>query len=105
MSVTDTWPPRRPGPASDRDNVTKQTLRAYVPHLPRNPVLRIGAWENTVQHSQGDRSSEINRPLEVNSVGTKAGRPFEKPAVVDGWCDANRQNGTSPAIAADILGT
>ena len=22
MSVTDTWPPKHPGPASDRDNVT-----------------------------------------------------------------------------------
>ena len=27
MSVTDTWRPKRPGPASDRDNVTRQTLR------------------------------------------------------------------------------
>ena len=35
-----------------------------------------------------------NESLPVNSVG-KAGRPFEKPAVVVG--DANRQNGTSSA--------
>ena len=28
MSVTDAWRPKRPGPASDRDNVTGQTLRA-----------------------------------------------------------------------------
>ena len=25
-----TWPPKRPGPASDRDNVTMQTLRAGI---------------------------------------------------------------------------
>ena len=31
------WLPKRPGPASDRDSVTRQTLQAYVPHLPRNP--------------------------------------------------------------------
>ena len=30
MSVTDTWPPKRPGPASDRDNVTRQTLQAGI---------------------------------------------------------------------------
>ena len=30
MSVTDVWPPKRPGPASDRDNVTRQTLRAGI---------------------------------------------------------------------------
>ena len=23
--------------------------QAYVPHLPRNPILRIGPWENTAQ--------------------------------------------------------
>ena len=23
-----------------------------MPHLPRNSILRIGPWENTVQHSQ-----------------------------------------------------
>ena len=28
MSVTDAWRPKRPGPASDRDNVTRQTLQA-----------------------------------------------------------------------------
>ena len=28
MSVTDAWRPKRPGPASDRDSVTRQTLRA-----------------------------------------------------------------------------
>ena len=30
MSMTDTWQPKRPGPASDRDNVTRQTLRAGI---------------------------------------------------------------------------
>ena len=33
MCVTDTWRPKRPGPASDRDNVTRQTLRAGI-HAP-----------------------------------------------------------------------
>ena len=27
-------------------------LMAYIPHLPRNPMLHIGALEHTVQHSQ-----------------------------------------------------
>ena len=30
MFVTGAWPPKRPGPASDRDNVTRQTLRAGI---------------------------------------------------------------------------
>ena len=28
MSVEDCWRPKRPGPASDKDTVTRQTLRA-----------------------------------------------------------------------------
>ena len=41
--VKDSWPPKRPGPASDRDNVTRQTLRAgiYAP-LPRNHIYTSG---------------------------------------------------------------
>ena len=30
MSMTDTWRPKRPGPASDRDSATRQTLRAGI---------------------------------------------------------------------------
>ena len=30
MSATDTWPPKRPGPASDRDSITRQTLQAGI---------------------------------------------------------------------------
>ena len=44
ISVTDTWPPKHPGPASDRDNVTRQTLRAGIrAPLPEKPyVNKIG---------------------------------------------------------------
>ena len=34
-----------------------------MPHLPRNPVLRIGPWENTVQHSQN-----LIRPTALGST-------------------------------------
>ena len=40
MSVTDTWRLKRPGPASDRDNVTRQTLRAGIrAPPPEKPML------------------------------------------------------------------
>ena len=39
MPVTDTWRPKRPGPASDRDSVTRQTLRAGI----RAPPPELGA--------------------------------------------------------------
>ena len=42
MSVTDTWRPKRPGPASDRDNVTRQTLRADIrAPSPEKPYVNI----------------------------------------------------------------
>ena len=41
-SVTDTWRPKRPGPASDRDNVTRQTLRAGIrAPLPEKPYVNV----------------------------------------------------------------
>ena len=74
MSVTDDWRPKRPGPASDRDTVTRQTLRAgiRVPP-PEKPDLRIGAWENTAQHSQN-----VIRPTALGSIWEQVlrGRPF-----------------------------
>ena len=45
MSVTDTWRPKRPGPVSDWDDVTKQTLRAGIrARTPEKPYVknRIG---------------------------------------------------------------
>ena len=46
MSMTEDWRPKRPGPASDRDIVTNQTLRAGIrAPPPEKPYLRIGAWE------------------------------------------------------------
>ena len=42
MSVTDTWPPKRPGPASDRGNVTRQTLRAGIHAPPLNELNEVG---------------------------------------------------------------
>ena len=45
MSVTDIWRPKRPGPASfssDRDNVTRQTLRAGVrAPPPEKPYINV----------------------------------------------------------------
>ena len=39
--MVDTWPPKRPGPASDRDNVTRQTLRAGIrAPPPEKPYVR-----------------------------------------------------------------
>ena len=48
MSVTDAWRPKRPGPASDRDNVTRQTLRAGI-HAPppEIPYVIIGGLQNS----------------------------------------------------------
>ena len=47
MSVKNSWPPKRPGPASDRDSVTRQTPRAGISAPPPEKLyLRIGAWEN-----------------------------------------------------------
>ena len=48
--MTDDWQPKRPDPASDsnRDSVTRQTLRAGIrirAPPPENPYLRIGAWK------------------------------------------------------------
>ena len=42
MSVTDTWQPKRPGPASDRDSVTRQTLRAGIrAPPPEKPYINV----------------------------------------------------------------
>ena len=52
MSVTDTWRPKRPGPASDRDNVTRQTLRAGIrAPPPEKPYVSnvIGGTGNSAQ--------------------------------------------------------
>ena len=47
MSAKDCWRPKRPGPATDRDSVTRQTLRAGIrAPPPEKPYLRIGAREN-----------------------------------------------------------
>ena len=54
MSVTDTWPPKRQGPASDRDNVSRQTLRAGMRAPPPEKPYVSMVW-----------------------YGSKAGRPFE----------------------------
>ena len=54
MSVTDTWRPKRPGPASDRDNVTRQTLRAGI-HAPppEKPYVSNVVWYGMVEVCEG----------------------------------------------------
>ena len=43
MSVTDIWRPKRPGPASDRDSATRQTLRAGI-RAPPPEKLYVTHW-------------------------------------------------------------
>ena len=69
MSVADTWRPKRPGPASDRDSVTRQTLRAGTRAPPAekpyiNVIGELGTWElsySIPKNEQQKRSVRINQ--------------------------------------------
>ena len=54
MPVTDAWPPKRPGPASDGDNVARQTLRAGIrappPEKPYASNVIGGTGKSAQQH-------------------------------------------------------
>ena len=53
MSVTDTWRPKRPGPASDGDSVTRQTLRAGMrAPPPEKPCVNVIGGTGTLGMAQ-----------------------------------------------------
>ena len=53
MSVTDTWRPKRPGPASDWDSVTRQTLRAGMrAPPPEKPYVNVIGGTGTLGMAQ-----------------------------------------------------
>ena len=55
--MEDCWRPKRLGPASDRDNITRQTLRdTCVPHLPRNHIWASGHGGTWQQHRHATKS-------------------------------------------------
>ena len=52
MSVKDIWPPKRPGPVSDSDGVTRQTLREGMCALPpEKPYLHASPPDNSATAS------------------------------------------------------